>query len=62
LPPRRRAGLRGARPAARLKNFHKLQREARRDAMSALERKAVVAGWKARSKSARERMRQKGRE
>jgi ribosome biogenesis GTPase len=41
--------------AARVKNFHKLQREARRDAMSALERKALVATWKARSKAGRER-------
>jgi len=54
--------VRDALPAARLKNFHKLQREAQRDAMSALDRKALVATWKARSKSARERMKQKGRE
>jgi ribosome biogenesis GTPase / thiamine phosphate phosphatase len=45
--------------AARLKNFHKLQREARRDAMSALERKALVATWKARSKAGRERAKDK---
>jgi ribosome biogenesis GTPase len=54
--------VRDALPAARLKNFHKLQREAQRDAMSALDRKVLVATWKARSKSARERMKQKGRE
>lgn len=47
--------------AARLKNFHKLQREAQRDAMSALERKALVATWKARSKAGRERARDKKR-
>jgi ribosome biogenesis GTPase / thiamine phosphate phosphatase len=47
--------------AARLKNFQKLQREAQRDQMSALERKAMVSVWKARSKGARERMKQKGR-
>jgi ribosome biogenesis GTPase len=45
--------------AARVKNFHKLQREARRDAMSALERKALVATWKARSKAGRERAKDK---
>jgi ribosome biogenesis GTPase len=45
--------------AARLKNFHKLQREAERDAMSALERKAMVAVWKARGRAGRERMKQK---
>jgi ribosome biogenesis GTPase len=47
--------------AARLKNFHKLQREAQRDAMSALERKALVATWKVRSKAGRERAKDKKR-
>jgi ribosome biogenesis GTPase / thiamine phosphate phosphatase len=47
--------VRDALPEARLKNFHKLQREARRDTMSALERKAIVATWKARSKAGRAR-------
>ncbi len=42
-------------PAARLKNFHKLQREARRDQITALERKAEVAQWKARGRDARMR-------
>jgi ribosome biogenesis GTPase / thiamine phosphate phosphatase len=46
---------------ARLKNFHKLQREAQRDTMSALERKAVVATWKVRSKAGRERAKEKKR-
>ncbi len=46
---------------ARLKNFHKLQRETQRDAMSALERKALVATWKARSKAGRERAKEKKR-
>jgi ribosome biogenesis GTPase / thiamine phosphate phosphatase len=45
--------------SARVKNFHKLQREAQRDAMSALERKAMVAVWKARSKAGRERAKDK---
>ncbi len=40
----------------RLRNFHKLQREAERDTMSALERKAQVAQWKARSRATRVRM------
>ena len=44
---------------ARLKNFHKLQRETQRDAMSALERKTLVATWKVRSKASRERMKEK---
>ncbi len=48
-------------PTARLKNFHKLQREARRDQMSTLERKALVATWKARSKAGRERAKEKKR-
>jgi ribosome biogenesis GTPase / thiamine phosphate phosphatase len=46
---------------ARLKNFHKLQREAQRDAMSALERKAVMSVWKVRSKAARARDKEKKR-
>jgi ribosome biogenesis GTPase / thiamine phosphate phosphatase len=53
--------VRDALPAARLKNFHKLRREAERDAMSALERKALVATWKARSKAGRERAKEKKR-
>ena len=53
--------VREAVPAARLKNFHKLQREAQRDTMSALERKALVATWKARGKASRARMKEKNR-
>jgi ribosome biogenesis GTPase / thiamine phosphate phosphatase len=53
--------VRDAVPAARLKNFHKLQREARRDSMSALERKAMVAVWKARGRAGKERARDKKR-
>jgi ribosome biogenesis GTPase / thiamine phosphate phosphatase len=48
--------VRDAVPAARLKNFHKLQREARRDQFTALERKAEVAQWKSRARHARVRM------
>lgn len=48
--------VREAVPAARLKNFHKLQREARRDQATALERKAEVAQWKARARHARVHM------
>lgn len=40
---------------ARLRNFHKLQREAARDQMTALERKAMVQQWKARSRAGRRR-------
>jgi ribosome biogenesis GTPase len=40
-------------PAERLRSFHKLQREARRDTLSALQRKEQVAQWKARSRVAR---------
>ncbi|MFM7507543.1 MAG: ribosome small subunit-dependent GTPase A, partial [Rubrivivax sp.] len=48
--------VREAVPEARLKNFHKLQREARRDQATALERKAEVAQWKSRARNARARM------
>jgi len=53
--------VREALPPARLKNFHKLQREAQRDTLSALDRKAILATWKARSKASRARMKDKGR-
>ena len=39
----------------RLRNYQKLQREARRDTLTALERKAQVAVWKSRSKANRAR-------
>jgi ribosome biogenesis GTPase len=45
--------------ADRLDNYHKLLRDARRDAITALERKEQVAQWKARSKAARAWMKQK---
>ncbi len=43
----------------RLRNFHKLQREARRDTMTALEQREQVAVWKARGRNAAVRMRAK---
>lgn len=45
-----RAGV----PAERLRNFHKLQREARRDTLSVLQRQEQLAVWKQRSRAARE--------
>jgi ribosome biogenesis GTPase len=41
----------------RLRNYHKLLREARRDTMSVLERQQQVSVWKQRGKATRERMR-----
>jgi ribosome biogenesis GTPase / thiamine phosphate phosphatase len=45
--------------ADRLRNYHKLLREARRDSMSVLERQQQVAVWKARGRAARERLKTK---
>lgn len=42
-------------PAERLRNFHKLQREAQRDTLTALERKAQVQQWKARGRAGKAR-------
>ncbi len=39
----------------RLRNYQKLQREARRDTLTALERKAQLSEWKVRSKAAKAR-------
>jgi len=47
--------VRGAVPPERLRSFHKMQREALRDQVTALQRKAEVAVWKARSREARMR-------
>ncbi len=47
--------VREAVPADRLRNYHKLLREARRDTLTALERKAQVAVWKSRTRQARAR-------
>jgi ribosome biogenesis GTPase len=41
--------------AERLRSYHKLQREARRDTLSALQRKAQLQQWKARGRAARVR-------
>ena len=45
--------------ADRLRNYHKLLREARRDTMTVLERQQQLAMWKARGRAARERMKKK---
>jgi ribosome biogenesis GTPase len=42
--------------AERLRNYQKLQREARRDTLTALERKTQVSQWKARTRATRARM------
>ncbi|MEP7282191.1 MAG: ribosome small subunit-dependent GTPase A [Rubrivivax sp.] len=49
--------VREAAPPERLQNFQKLQREMRRDAMSALDRRAERSVWKVRSKASRARQR-----
>jgi ribosome biogenesis GTPase len=46
-------------PGDRLRNYHKLLREARRDTMSALERQRQVAMWKARGREGRTRVKMK---
>jgi ribosome biogenesis GTPase len=51
--------VREAVPAERVRNFHKLQREARRDTLSALERHHQVRQWKARGREARVNQRMK---
>jgi ribosome biogenesis GTPase len=45
--------------ADRLRNYHKLLREARRDSMSVLERQQQLSMWKQRGREARIRMRAK---
>ena len=45
--------MRDAVSAERLRNYHKLLREARRDTLTALERKVQVQQWKARGREAR---------
>ncbi len=51
--------VRPAVASERLSNYHKLQREARRDQLTALERKAQVSAWKARGREARLRIQAK---
>jgi ribosome biogenesis GTPase / thiamine phosphate phosphatase len=46
-------------PPERLRNFHKLEREAARDTMSVLERQRQVGQWKARGRLARARLQAK---
>jgi ribosome biogenesis GTPase len=46
-------------PAERVRNFHKLQREARRDSLNAMERREQRATWKIRGREAAIRMRAK---
>jgi ribosome biogenesis GTPase len=43
----------------RLRNFHKLLREARRDTMSVLERQQQLAQWKARGRAGHARLKAK---
>ncbi|WP_284616553.1 ribosome small subunit-dependent GTPase A [Aquabacterium humicola] len=43
----------------RVRNFHKLQREAKRDTLTALEKREVVSQWKARGRAAAQRIRAK---
>jgi len=45
--------------ADRLRNYHKMLREASRDTMGALERRQLLSAWKTRSKAGRERMKVK---
>ena len=51
--------VRGVVSEERLRNWGKLQREAERDTLTALERKAQVSAWKARSRGARARLQAK---
>lgn len=51
--------VRGSVPDERLRSWAKLQREARRDTLSALERKAQLSVWKARARGARQRVQAK---
>jgi ribosome biogenesis GTPase / thiamine phosphate phosphatase len=46
-------------PADRVRNYHKLLREARRDTMSVLERRQQLAMWKARGRAGGERLKAK---
>jgi ribosome biogenesis GTPase len=43
----------------RLKNYHKMLRESRRDTMSALERQQQLLQWKARGRAGRQRLEMK---
>ncbi|HEY5306893.1 MAG TPA: ribosome small subunit-dependent GTPase A, partial [Casimicrobiaceae bacterium] len=45
--------------ADRLRNYHKLVREVRRDTLTALDRQRLVAEWKARGRAARVKLKAK---
>ena len=45
--------------ADRLRNYHKLLREARRDTLSALDRQRQLAAWKVRGRAVRQKMKVK---
>jgi ribosome biogenesis GTPase len=51
--------VRGGVPAERLRSFQKLLREARRDTLSAVQRREVVSQWKARGRAANARIKAK---
>ena len=51
--------VRDGMPEDRLRNYHKLLRESRRDTLTPLERRHQVAMWKTRSKATRARMKDK---
>ncbi len=51
--------VRAALDEDRLRNYHKLLRESRRDTLTVLDRQKQLAEWKARGRAARERMRDK---
>jgi len=51
--------VRGGLPAERLRSYHKLQREARRDTMSALDRQRQLSEWKARGRVGKARAKEK---
>ena len=46
-------------PAERLNSFHKLQREAQRDNLSALQKRELVSQWKARGRAAKAQLKAK---
>ena len=51
--------VRGGVDADRLRNYHKLLREVRRDTLTALDRRKLVAQWKVRGRAVRQKMRVK---
>ena len=51
--------VRGSVPDQRLRSFHKLQREAQRDSMTALQRREQLSEWKARGRAGNDRVKAK---